>query len=306
LGRDPVGGRPPKPPASGDPRLIVEIRSGAQRGIKAVIQPKTTLPARLRVGRTERADLVIDRDGELSGVHFELAWDGATCTLKDLESARGTRLGGKRIEGTVTAPHGAWIQAGDTSFSVYVEAWTPARVTSPVPERAAEALSVLRPQVGHLYAVLDAAQDRRVRQLCHESVDETRSLYEGAKGEGLADVAPYLVRFEEGSELLARVIEEGWGRSWGVFLTSRAPFKAVRRQLRRFLIVEGEASRQRLYFRYYDPRVLRAFMPLATVRQKDEIFADVIDAFVAEGERGEVETFAPIRAAARELDAAHS
>ena len=169
------------------------------------------------------------------------------------------------------------------------------------------ALAHRAPRVGSLYAGLDAARDPRVLELCRESVDETRSLYEGVQGEALADVAPYLVGFARGSSLLERLVREGWGKSFGVFIESRAPFKAVRRHLRRFLIVAAETTNKRFYFRYYDPRALREILPLLTVRQADEIFADVIDGFLAEGEDGEVASFArPDANAWSSTDAAHS
>jgi hypothetical protein len=271
-------------------------------GTKAVVLPSGSL----RVGRTDRADFAVERDGEMSGVHFEVAWDGEVCSLRDLGSARGTKLGGRAIEGRVVVSHGGWIHAGETSFSVYHEARTPLRGEPADPGQAARAHAQLAPKVGSLYAVLDAARDRRVRELCHESVDESRSLYEGPKGEAMADVAPYLVRFEHGSDLLGRFVREGWGKSWGVFLESRSSFKAVRRHLRRFLIVEEADSGQRLYFRYYDPRVLREFMPLVTVRQADEIFAEVVDGFLAEGDDGEVRSFAAPNLRQWTPDAAHS
>lgn len=268
-------------------RLIVEVRSGARIGAKAAVAPG----ASILVGRTERADLVVDRDAQLSGAHFEITWDGAAATLRDLGSVRGTLLSGGPIEGAVPVPHGSWIKAGETSFSVYFEGFSPLRGEPADPALAARALASLVPRVGRLYAVLDAARDERVLELCHESIDETRSLYEGDKGNALEDVAPHLVSFAPGSGLLERLIRDGWGKSFGVFIESRASFKALRRHLRRFLLVEEEDNPQRLYFRYYDPRVLREFLPIATVRQNDEIFADVIDAFVAEGERGEALTF---------------
>ena len=91
----------------------------------------------------------------------------------------------------------------------------------------------------------------------NEAVDEHRSLYDGAKGDGLADVAPYLVHFRSDSGLLGRIVEEGWGRAFGIFAVSSRPFVAVRRHFRRLLIVEEAETTTRMYFRFYDPRALR-------------------------------------------------
>jgi len=272
-------------------RAIVEVRSGPLLGAKALIAPGE----RLRVGRTERAHLVVPRDGQMSGLHCELAWDGETCRLRDEKSARGTLLGGGAITGEVEVPHGSWIQAGETSFSVYFEAHTPPREAEPldpaIVAQAPRALSELDREIGQLYAVLDAARDERVLQLLRESVDEHRSLYQGIQGEAMAAEAPYLVCFRRGSGLLERLVREGWGRSWGVFVTSRQSFKAVRRHFRRFLLVEEDGTFERLYFRFYDPRVLREFLPMATVRQRDDLLGAVVESVLVEGERGEISTF---------------
>jgi hypothetical protein len=277
-------------------RLIVEVRSGMRRGEKAVVDPGAVL----RIGRTDRADLILPLDAHLSGVHCALSWDGAVCRLRDLGSARGTELGGERVEGEAPVPHGGWIKAGETSFSVYVEAHTPPRAPPLAdPATSKRAAQALAPRVGRLYAVLDAARDDRVLELLHESVDEARSLYDGVKGEALAEVAPYLCALRSGSGLLDRLLREGWGRSFGVFVESGAPFNALRRHLRRFLLVEKDESGGRMYFRFYDPRVLREFLPLATVRQRDVLFADVVDAFLCEDEAGELLAFAASARGAR-------
>lgn len=65
------------------------------------------------------------------------------------------------------------------------------------------------------------------------------------------------------------------------YLESRAGFAAVRRQLRRLLLVKttyGEV----LYFRFYDPQVARSFLATCRVPQLRYVFADVIDAWLAE------------------------
>jgi hypothetical protein len=282
-------------------RLIVEVRSGPLTGTKAVVAPGD----RIRVGRTDRADLAVERDPEISGLHFEIAWDGETAMLRDLGSARGTVLAGAPLEGEAPVAHGSWIKAGETTFSIYFEAYSPRRGPPADPALAARALATLAPRVGRLHAVLDAARDERVLELCRESVDETRSLYEGVKGDALASEAPYLVRFDPGSDLLSRLLFDGWGRSFGVFLESRASFKALRRHLRRFLIVTEDASGARLYFRYYDPRVLREIVPLFTVRQADEVYGDVIDAFLTEDGDGDLASFPSPHRALEVHDAPH-
>ena len=272
-------------------RLIVEVRGGERSGAKALIAPGETL----RVGRSERAHLVIPRDQHLSGLHCELTWDGATCVLRDAGSAEGTRLEGELVAGPTAVPHGGCIEVGETSLLVYQEASSPPRLPpldldptlAAAATRAREALGAC---LGRLHAVLDAARDERILELLRESVDPCRSLHDGVEGEARADVAPYLVSFRRDSGLLDRLLREGWGRSWGIFLTSSASFTAVRRHLRRFLLVEDEDAAPRGYSRFYDPRVLCELMPIATPRQRDDLF-EGLDAFLLEGEGGELLTF---------------
>jgi hypothetical protein len=134
--------------------------------------------------------------------------------------------------------------------------------------------------------VVDAARGRRVLALLRESVDDYRSLYDGIRGEALASVAPYLVALRPDSSLVERLVHEGWSRRWGIYFTSREAFRDVRRHLRRFLLVEDDQTAKRMYFRFYDPSVLRAFLPTCTPRQREDFFG-AIGCFLAEGEGGE-------------------
>lgn len=78
--------------------------------------------------------------------------------------------------------------------------------------QVSQALTLLRAEADKapLFALLDAARDRRILELCRESVEEHRSLYDGLEGEKLAEAAPYLVAFEPGSRLLEALVREGW------------------------------------------------------------------------------------------------
>lgn len=281
------------------PRCIVELRWGRLAGTKAVIRPG----ASLRVGRSERADLALPHDTRIANAHFELAWDGETCRLRDLGSETGTQLGGLPVTEAVV-PHGGWIRAGETELLVYVEGRTPPtddddeedeelddedrEARARRHEAAARALAVLREEAARepLYAVLDAARAPRILVLLRESVEPHRSLYEGARGERYEDVAPYLAGpMAADSKLLDRLVEEGWGRRWGIFCASRAPFREVRRHLRRFLMVEVSETGERVYFRFYDPDVIRGFAEVWSPLQRGQLLAGV-DRIWVEDETG--------------------
>lgn len=268
-------------------RVIVEVRYGPMASRKSVLEPGGAL----RVGRTDQADLMVPHDEHMSGVHFELTWDGATCALADLESETGTFVSGERVAKSKLA-NGDWVRAGSTDFSVFFEMHT-----RPRPDHLSRLPQALREQAlgellrarkgGSLYAILDAARTERVLFLLRESVEEYRSLFDGVTAERMADAAPYLVQLREGSSLLERLVMEGWGSAWGVYFTSKRPLKEVRAHLRKLLMVTSEEPDEVLFFRFYDPRVLPIVLPTCSVRQRIEIFGE-IDRFLCEDERGGV------------------
>jgi pSer/pThr/pTyr-binding forkhead associated (FHA) protein len=298
-------------------RAILELRWGPEAGTKAVLEPGQSL----RVGRKQGAEWLVE-DKHLSGAHFEVAWDGARFTVRDLDSAAGTLIGGEKLaKGELQ--NGGWIRAGETDFMVYFEEATPppidedawlfeaeedelsplqarwvAENREPIQKAAAAraarcetALRALSALPLPLFAVLDAARTPRILTVLRESVERYRSLYEGIDGESLEHVAPYLVQLEPGSPLLARLVREGWEGRWGIFLESSRSFKELRRHLRRFLMVADGDTRQRYYFRFYDPAVMRRFLPTTTVKQNDELFGEHVHAFDMEGEEGEPARF---------------
>ena len=263
--------------------LIVQVRWGPLAGRKAILLPGRTL----RVGRAESMELAIAGDSALSEAHFELTWDGERCQLRNLCGKTGTLLSGEfQQEGEV--PHGAWVRAGTTNFSVYREAETPApHLEEPVIAETVDGktrvLAQLRERSEPLFAVLDASMDPRILVLLRESVEECRSLYEGPQGDVLEDVAPYLVSLPKESRLLEALVREGWGGNWGIFLTSSRPFHEVRRHFRKFLMVQDDEGRE-LYFRFYDPRVLRIFLTTCTPQQT-EAFFEGISVYLMESDR---------------------
>ena len=111
------------------------------------------------------------------------------------------------------------------------------------------------------------------------------SLYKGRSEEDLADVAPYLFELGKGSDFEKWFIENGWGNSWGVLIGSDHTFQEMFSHFRKFLIVktENEEEEEELYFRFYDPRVLRIFLPTCDEKQLREFFGPV-EHFICEDE----------------------
>ena len=137
-----------------------------------------------------------------------------------------------------------------------------------------------------LFAVLDAARDPLIYASLMECEEPLQSLYEGPKGEELALVVPYLVSLSPQSSFLRTLVRQGWGKSWGIYLTCDRSMDEVRKHLRRLLLVKTESGKQ-ILFRYYDPRVLRVFLPTCT-REELENFFGPIASFTFEGDDDQV------------------
>jgi len=123
-----------------------------------------------------------------------------------------------------------------------------------------------------LYGLFDSARDRDILPLLKGSGEKCQSLFQGTRGDLLADVAPWLVKFSENSGFLKKFMEKGWGNSWGIFFAGEADFAMTRRHFRQFLFVDEMENGNRLYFRFYDPRVFRMILPIYEKKQLVEFF----------------------------------
>jgi len=108
------------------------------------------------------------------------------------------------------------------------------------------------------------------------------SLYRGGKEASLFAVAPYIFQFSSPSSFSDWYLDHGWGDSWGILLKSSWPLPEMHKHFRRFLMVNTEDG-QNLYFRFYDPRVLKIFLPTCDAQQLREFFGP-IDYFLLEDE----------------------
>ena len=126
-----------------------------------------------------------------------------------------------------------------------------------------------------VYAILDGASVPRLPQTLAQMGVESECLFRGELDPELALVAPYLAAVRPDHPLTGWLLQEGWGQHWGVFAISRADFRDLRMQLRTFLKVYGPDLKP-LYFRYYDPRVLRVYLPTCNELELQTMFGSVL------------------------------
>lgn len=142
--------------------------------------------------------------------------------------------------------------------------------------------SVVFPEEGSTFAVLDAASSPDLLDWLYRCHPEFECLYEGEVEPDVAEVAPYLVAVPPQGEFTEWLLARGWGNHWGIFVITAGGFRDVRQHLRRFVKVHSEEGKPML-FRFYDPRVLRVYLATCNGGELAEFFGQM-QALVAEGE----------------------
>ena len=127
----------------------------------------------------------------------------------------------------------------------------------------------------NVYAILDGASVPELPQALARFEVEADCLFRGELEPDMAQVAPYLVSVRFDDPFTDWLLQEGWGRHWGVFAISPVDLRQLRMHLRTFLKVYGPDLNP-LYFRYYDPRVLRVYLPTCNARELRTVFGPVL------------------------------
>jgi len=132
----------------------------------------------------------------------------------------------------------------------------------------------------HKFLLLDAA---RLKQ----NLDEAKalnssgvSLYSGEMETQLENAFPFLFSFEDRSEFADWYFKNGWGQSWGVLLHSEYDMQRTANHLKKNILVNTENGKD-YFFRFYDPRVMRIFLPTCNAKQLKEFFGPV-EQFICE------------------------
>jgi Domain of unknown function (DUF4123) len=126
----------------------------------------------------------------------------------------------------------------------------------------------------NIWMIVDAARDRLIFPMLQEFHLEYYCLYSGTLPTALEAAAPYLLQLDYNDQDMRRFLRNAWGNSWGVFLRCDTHANALRRHLRGFLLVQ-DSSGNRLVFRYYDPRVLRVYLPTCTQDELRTVFGPI-------------------------------
>ncbi len=132
------------------------------------------------------------------------------------------------------------------------------------------------------YILLDAAR-------MAEEFDETDKFNSknlcllNARGEEcLKSVSPYLFNIDKNSDFQKWIVKRGLGLSWGIFVESKLGMEDLHRHFRKLLLT-GAESKEGAYFRVFDPRVLRFYLPACDPENLNAFFGPV-QKFICEDE----------------------
>jgi len=149
--------------------------------------------------------------------------------------------------------------------------------------------SALMDRKKKIYVILNAGADPGIPERLEWLDAEYVSLYKGTPEEKYNDMAPYLVHLsakgKNQAELEKWVSHKFMGRDRTIFVESRADINVLLTHFQKFTLVMDESGRG-LFFRFYDPRVLRVYLPTCSPEESEYIFGPDIAAFFMESEDG--------------------
>jgi hypothetical protein len=133
-----------------------------------------------------------------------------------------------------------------------------------------------------LYAIFDSARNDEIFRFLATDEVRYKSLFEGTMDIKSFGVSGFLIECKKKSVIYNWLTSDAWGDNSMIFFTSKADLNDLLTHFQKFnrVFVEGDDV---VLFRYYDPRVLRIFLPSCTMHEIDLFFGEV-DSFYTEGD----------------------
>jgi hypothetical protein len=143
------------------------------------------------------------------------------------------------------------------------------------------------PNSPQVYVLLDGARDKLIVPMLRSSGLPYECLYSGSLSSSMISAAPFLVQISPESRFFNQFAPRSWNKAWGVYVIAQpnVTLQALRRHFRTLLRVRDEQG-QILVFRFYDPRVIRIYLPTCSAEEKKHFFGP-INLFAWESENGD-------------------
>ncbi len=132
-------------------------------------------------------------------------------------------------------------------------------------EAAGGDLSAVPPM--QTYAILEAARVMNLPELLGNSGLEHRCLFKGDAYDELKDVAPWIVRLEEGSSFTRNLFSRSdaywhlWDSEPGIYIRSRGTLDELWRHFRKFTKIQDESGKW-YFLRFWDAEFFSSYMQL--------------------------------------------
>jgi hypothetical protein len=125
-----------------------------------------------------------------------------------------------------------------------------------------------------LYAIVDSARNDDIFRYFLTDNVVYQSLFHGKMDMKFFGVSGFLMECKKDSKLFNWLTTEVWCDSCSIFFVSKAPFDEVLRHFQKFNRVYLEDD-DVVYFRYYDPRVLRVYLPTCNGKEIKTFFGEI-------------------------------
>lgn len=125
-----------------------------------------------------------------------------------------------------------------------------------------------------VYAIIDGASVPQLISKLEQFHPKHVCLWRGELELELREVVPYVVAIRHEDEFTNWFLRQSSGTPWGVFVISDTEIHALAYHLRKLLMAELPNGKK-VYFRFYDPRVLRAYLPSCTAEEQREFYGPI-------------------------------
>ena len=125
-----------------------------------------------------------------------------------------------------------------------------------------------------LFCVLDGAAIPDLPTHLYEMDPPNYCLAPGELEPEAAFVAPYVVQLLPNHKFTDWVLNESFGKNWGIFVQCPYSITEMRRHFRSLVSVYDEEGNM-MFFRFFDPRVLRQFLPTCDTEELKTFFGKV-------------------------------
>ncbi len=126
------------------------------------------------------------------------------------------------------------------------------------------------------YAVIDLASTQSLRPIITAlKPAAAEPLFARSFAPELLEVGPWLVRLSKTSEIARALTRMGADVHWGYFIYTTVDIALLCQSLRRFNLARIPDMPDKMLFRYWDPRVMRVFLEVASHEQRARLFEGI-------------------------------